>query len=318
MKKIGFIGLGTMGNPMSKNILNAGYELFVYDVNSSAVEKLVNACTAKPCSSPKEVGEKSEVVITMLPNSKIVEEVILGENGVSEGLTAGSIVIDMSSSQPSSTKKIAETLKQMDISMLDAPVSGGPPGAASGKLSIMVGGEKDIYQACLPLLKVMGDKIFHVGNSGAGHIVKAVNNLLFGATLAAACEAMILGVKSGIDPEKLVEVISVSSGRCYALNTKFPNIVFPRHFKPGFTTDLLYKDLDIALTLAKELKVPAPVSNVAQQLYLTGQQKGYGSLDNTSVIRILEDIVGIEVKPTKMNEEISENSKLEAAATKEV
>jgi 3-hydroxyisobutyrate dehydrogenase len=297
MAKVGFIGLGTMGQPMCRSILKAGYIVNVYDVNKAAVE-LLEKEGARPCDSPKELGENSNIVITMLPNSSIVEKVILGEGGLIEGLTPGSIIIDMSSSLPSSTQLIAGILKGKGISLLDAPVSGGPPGAASGKLSIMVGGEKDTYERCLPLLQVMGDKIFHVGGTGAGHIVKAVNNMLFGATLAAACEAIVLGVKAGIAPEKLVEVISVSSGRCYAVDTKFPNIVFPRHFRPGFTTDLLYKDLDIALTLAKELKVPTSVSSVAQQLYMISQQKGFGSMDNTAVIKILEEIVGVEVKPS--------------------
>ncbi|KJS21747.1 MAG: tRNA methyltransferase [Clostridiaceae bacterium BRH_c20a] len=296
MIKVGFIGLGTMGEPMSRNFLKAGYNLSVYDVNLKVVDILVNE-GAKACSSPREVGANSDVVITMLPNSTIVEKVIIEKDSVMEGIASGGIIIDMSSSQPSSTQKIANILKEKGIEMLDAPVSGGPPGAAAGKLSIMVGGKKEMYEKCLPLLEVLGSKIFHVGEAGAGHIVKAVNNLLFGTTLVAAVEAIVLGVKAGIAPEKLVEVISVSSGRCYAVDTKFPNIVFPRHFKPGFTTDLLYKDLDIALTLAKELKVPTAVSNVAQQLYMVGQQKGFGRMDNTAVIKILEEIVGIEVKP---------------------
>jgi len=295
--RIGFIGLGAMGQPMSKNINKAGYQLSVHDINPAAVQPLVEA-GAKNCATPKEVAQQSNVVITMLPNSSIVEKVILGEEGLVEVLPSGSVVIDMSSSQPSSTQMISQVLSKKNINMLDAPVSGGSTGAASGKLSIMVGGEEEVYKRYLPLLQVMGDKIFHVGGAGAGHTVKAVNNLLFGATLAAACEAIVLGVKAGISPEKLVEAISVSSGRCYAVNEKFPKIVFPRHFKPGFSTDLLHKDMDIALTMAKEHKVPLSVCSIAQQLYTIGQQKGFGSLDNTSVIKILEDIVGVEVKPS--------------------
>lgn len=297
MFKIGFIGLGTMGEGMSKNFTKAGYVLYVYDINDKAVEALVNE-GAKACDSPKEVAANSDVVITMLPNSSIIEKVVLGEDGIIEGFRSGCTYIDMSSAQPSSTQKLSDILKEKGIDMIDAPVSGGPIGAATGKLSIMVGGPKETYERCLSLLQVLGNKIYYVGDIGSGHIVKAVNNMLFGVTLAAAIEAIVLGVKAGIDPEILVKVISASSGRCYAVDTKFPNIVFPRHFRPGFTTNLLYKDIDIALTMAKELKVPTAVSNVAQQLYMIGQQKGYGKLDNTACIQILEDIVGVVVKPS--------------------
>ena len=299
-QKVGFIGLGTMGYPMSMNIIKAGYSLAAYDNDPAALEA-VEKEGAKGYNYPREVAAESDVVITMLPNSAVVEDVVLGEYGVLEGLTSEKVLIDMSSSQPSSTRMLAKTLGKKDISMLDAPVSGGPPGATEATLSIMVGGEEKTFKQCLPLLKTMGDKLFYVGEAGAGHVAKAINNLLFGTTLAAACEAITLGTKAGIAPEKLVEIISASSGRCYAVDKKFPNIVFPRHFKPGFTTDLLAKDLDIALNLANELNVPTSVCCVAQQLYKTAQQKGFGSEDNTAAIKILEEIVKVEVKPMAEN-----------------
>ncbi|KIN57459.1 2-hydroxy-3-oxopropionate reductase [Bacillus subtilis] len=236
------------------------------------------------------------MVFTSLPNSAIVETVILSEDGIINGLSDGGIIIDMSSSEPSSTRKLAEVLKERNIALLDAPVSGGPEGAAAGKLSIMVGGDESDFKENLHLLESVGNKIYYVGPNGSGHAIKAINNLLYGAIFVASCEAIALGVKAGINTNMMLEVISASAGRNFAIDVKFPNNVMPRDFNPGFSTDLLSKDMDIALSLAKEQNVPLAVSQVAKQFISIGQQKGMGSWDHTAIIQIFEDILGIEVK----------------------
>ncbi|MDK2926659.1 MAG: 2-hydroxy-3-oxopropionate reductase [Bacillota bacterium] len=294
-EKIGFVGLGLMGNAMARNLVQAGFETTVYDINPEAVQRLVDA-GAVAARNLVELGRNCTIFITSLPGSPQVEEVILGENGLAKAAATGSLFIDMSSSLPSSTRAIAGELDKAGMMMVDAPVSGGPAKAATGQLSIMVGGEDKAVERAYPILEVLGKEIIHVGAISAGHTMKAVNNLVFGVTLAGVAEAFVLGVKAGLSVEKMVEVISCSSGRCYTVDTKIPNIVMPRHFRPGFTTNLLHKDLENAITLGKQFGLPMPVSNVVQQMYAFSQAKGYGDLDNTALIRIYEEVMGVEVK----------------------
>lgn len=223
--KIGFIGLGTMGNPMVKTLLKAGYETLVYDISKEAVKKLIIEEGAKEAAI-LQIGRECDFVITMLPNSQCVEEIVLGESGLIHFLISNKVLIDMSSSVPQSTVKIANSLKEKGIEMLDAPVSGGPSKAADGTLTIMVGGDKEVFDRSYDILDALGEKIFYVGKTGVGHMVKAINNMLYGTTLVATVEAVVLGAKAGIDLEKLVEVISASSGQCYAA-PKVKRVVFP-------------------------------------------------------------------------------------------
>jgi 3-hydroxyisobutyrate dehydrogenase len=294
-EKIGFVGLGLMGNPMARNLVQAGFETMVYDINPEAVQRVADA-GAVVAQDLAELGRSCTVFITSLPGSSQVEEVILGESGLAKTAAPGSLFIDMSSSLSSSTQMIADKLGKVGMMMVDAPVSGGPPKATTGELTIMVGGEDKAVARAYPILSVLGKKIIHVGGIGAGHTMKAVNNLVFGVTLAGVAEAFVLGVKAGLSAEKMVEVISSSSGRCYTVDTKIPKIVMPRHFRPGFTTNLLLKDLENAITLGKQLGLPMPVSNVVQQMYAFSQAKGYGDLDNTALIKVYEDMVGVEVR----------------------
>lgn len=294
--KIGVIGLGTMGNPMSICLMKAGYEVKAYDVNQEAVERVCEKGAVK-ATSIAELAEDIDFCLMSLPNSSIIENVVFTKGGLLESLKPGTVLIDLSTSNPESTKKIAKALSEKGIEMIDAPVSGGPGKALTGELSIMVGGKKETIEKSMEVLKVLGSKVFEVGGIGAGHTMKIVNNLLFGATLAAGIEAIVLGTKAGLDPHKMVEVIGESSGRCYAVNTKFPNIVFPRHFKPGFKTKLLHKDMNLAIELADQLKVPLAVGNVAQQYYTAAlNNEEYAELDNTVAIKLLEEITGVEVK----------------------
>lgn len=294
-KKIGFIGLGNMGMPMSKNLVKSGYKLTVFDMNSKVVDELVAVGAAKG-ANPKDVANKSDIVILSLPNSKIIESVVCGENGAAEGLTTGNILIDMSSAEPSSTRKIAGILKSKGVDMLDAAISGGPAGAAEKKMSIMVGGQKDVFEKYHSVLDDLGNNVFLVGEIGAGHTLKSVNNLLYGAIFVATCEAIVLGTKAGLDPKIMIDVISKSAGRNFAVDVKFKSNVLNRDFNPGFSLDLLHKDMAIALKLAQELKYPISLCSYAQDVLTEGQIKGMGVMDHTAVVKKYEQLAGVEVK----------------------
>lgn len=297
-KKIGFIGLGNMGNPMAKNLLKAGYSLTVYDLVEAAVNDVVKSGAIK-ADTPKSVAETSDVVILSLPTSKIIESVVLGEDGVLEGLKKGNILIDMSSAEPSSTRKMCEILKEQGVDMLDAAISGGPTGAAVGQLSIMVGGATEVFAKYKPILDVLGNNVYHVGEVGAGHTLKAVNNLLYGAIFVATCESIVLGVKAGIDAKILLDVISTSAGRNFAVDVKFKGNVLNRDFNPGFSADLLNKDMGIALNMAKEMNYPVSLCSYAKDIITEGQLNGYGKMDHTAIVQKYEKLAGVVVKMNK-------------------
>lgn len=292
--KLGFIGIGTMGTPMSKRLLAAGYQLVVYDVNPEATAPLLEL-GAEEASSPADLAERCGKAITMLPNSTIVEQVALGPSGLAEGFAPGSLLIDMSSSIPTSTRKIAAALAETSVAMIDAPVSGGPVGAAEGSLAIMVGGPEESYQSCLPILQAMGKNTFHIGTIGSGHTLKTINNMMFAVNMLGVCEGLVTGVKAGLDPEKIVEVVSKSSGRSFALDTKAVRHILAKNFRPGFTTDLLYKDVDIATSLGRQLGVPMLAANLALQILATARGRGMNGLDNACIVKLLEEAAGVTV-----------------------
>ena len=296
MKKIGFIGIGTMGSRMAAQVMKAGYPVYVYDILQEPMAA-AEAFGAAACESPADVARKTDIFITMVRNSREVEEVVFGENGILEGAHAGHIYIDMCSSEPGSTKKIAAVMEERGIRMLDAPVSGGPIGAENGTLSILVGGEEAVMEEVLPLLRAMGapEKIIHVGGHGAGHTAKAVNNILFGTTLAATCEAIELGVKAGVPTELMVKVISSSSGNSYSIN-KLNNYVLAGKVNGGFSIALLNKDMGIADHLAEEEHVEMPVCRTAREYYREGIERGWSLLDNSKILTLFEEAGGIEIR----------------------
>lgn len=293
--RIGFIGIGAMGKPMALNLLKAGHELFVYDVVAAAVAELVNQ-GAKSCQSPKELAQNVDVVITMLPNSKIVESTITGEKGLLAGARPGQVLIDMSSVSAGSTKQMAKLAREKGVGYVDAPVSGGVVGATAGTLTIMVGGEADDVQKVQPVLQVMGKNINHVGGVGAGDSIKVVNNLLLGINMAAVAEALVLGVKSGLSPQVMLDIIKGSSGRSYALEAKGPSFILKNNFAPGFAIDLQYKDLELAAETAKSLGTPLPLGTMAQQIFEMARAKGLGREDISAVIKVWEELVGVQVR----------------------
>lgn len=294
--KVGFIGLGVMGKRMSLNILKGGYDLTVFDLVVEAVQDLVNA-GAKEAKSNAEVAKNSDIIFTSLPNSAIVENVVLGKDGILEGAKKDAIYIDLSSVTPKTTQKISAKAKEKDVHVLGAPVSGGAAGAEKGTLTVMVGGNKEIYIKALPVLNCIGKKIYFVGeDAGAGDSVKLVNNLLLGANMVAVSEALALGVKAGLDPKIMYEIISQSSGSSYALTAKYANFIAKGNFNPGFTIDLQYKDLQLAVDTAKSFKMPLIMGNVAQQMYEISRSKGFGAEDISAVLKLYEEWGNVEVR----------------------
>lgn len=294
MSKIGFIGLGIMGKPMAKNLLKAGYELVVYDINKQAVKDLVGV-GAQEGFSPKDVAERTEIIITMLPNSPHVKEVILGENGVLEGAKPGKIIVDMSSIAPLVSREIAAKVKEKGVEMLDAPVSGGEPKAIDGTLSIMVGGSPEVFEKVKDILLCMGSSAVLVGDIGSGNITKLANQIIVALNIAAMSEALVLATKAGVDPEKVYQAIRGGLAGSTVLDAKAP-MVMQRNFNPGFRIELHIKDLMNALDTAHEIGVPAfltaQVMEIMQALKVEGKEKQ----DHSSIIQFYEKLAGVEVK----------------------
>lgn len=285
--KIGFIGLGVMGKNMAENILENGYELNVYDVVEELVEEFGKK-GASVCKSPSEVASKSDVIMTSLPNSQIVTNVILGKNGVLQGAKSDAIIIDLSSITPKTIQYIAKEAEKSGVEVVDAPVSGGSIGAKNGTLTIMAGGKKEVVDSVSEILKSIGKTIYYVGSVGSGDTVKLVNNLLLGANMAAVSEALALGIKAGMDPDILFQVISKSSGNSYAFTSKYEKFIKERNFNPGFMVDLQYKDLQLAIDTAKDLKIPLVIGNLTQQLYEMARSEGMGKEDISALVKVYE------------------------------
>lgn len=293
--KIGLIGVGTMGKPMGFNLMKAGYELTVYDINPKPLKEFQEKGAAVG-QSIREVASKSDVVITMVPNSGDVEEVILKENGVMEGLKSHSIVIDMSTIDPSVSRKIAKTLREKDIYMLDAPVSGGQMGAEAATLAIMVGGEEEVFKKCLPVFKAMGKNIYYCGPSGNGEIVKIINNLMAGIFRMASAEALALGVKAGVPLKILYDVVNESSGQSRIVQVHGGAKAFKGDYEPGFASELMHKDLGLALNLGKEERVPLPLGALSHQLFTHLLSLGLGKKDTGVIFKVMEDLLNIKIR----------------------
>ena len=293
-KRIGFVGLGIMGRPMARNLLKAGYPLVVFDLNKDAMEDLVKA-GALAAHSSKEVAERTDVIITMLPDSPEVKEVILGKDGVIEGVRRDSVVIDMSSINPLVTQEIARALNGKGVKMLDAPVSGGETGAIQGTLAIMVGGEKKVFEDSLEIFRAMGKNIVHVGEIGAGGYVKLVNQIIVALNIASVGEAFCLGVKAGLDPQVIYQAIRGGLAGSQVLETKAP-MIFGRNFKPGFKIKLHQKDLQNALSTAKDLGVPLPLSSFVQQIFVSLLTEGKGDEDHSALATFFEKMAKVEIK----------------------
>jgi len=294
MKKIGFIGLGIMGKPMSKNLLKAGYPLVVYDIVAETVDEVVKAGAEKG-TSPKDVAAKADAIITMLPNSPHVKEVVLGKNGIIETMRPGSILIDMSSIAPLVSREVAAALAAKKIRMLDAPVSGGEPKAIDATLSIMVGGNRADFDEYLPILKTMGASVVLCGEIGAGNVTKLANQIVVAANIAAVSEALVLATKAGVNPDLVFQAIRGGLAGSTVMDAKAP-MMLDRNFKPGFRINLHIKDLNNVLDTAKGISAPTPLTEEAMKMMLSLRDDGMGDNDHSALVRYYEKIAGIEVR----------------------
>ncbi|WP_200957458.1 2-hydroxy-3-oxopropionate reductase [Paenibacillus sp. Root444D2] len=290
--KVGFIGLGIMGKPMSRNLLKAGYELVVLGTSKSASE--LAAAGAKTASTPKALAELVDVIITMLPNSPQVNEVVLGPNGVIEGAKSGAVVIDMSSIAPLTSQEIARKLAEKGIEMLDAPVSGGEPKAIAGTLSVMVGGKKEVFDQCYDVLKAMAASVIRTGDIGAGNVTKLANQIVVAINIAAMSEAFVLASKAGVQPELVYQAIRGGLAGSTVLDAKAP-LVMDRNFDPGFRINLHIKDLSNVLETSHEVGVPLPLTAAVMEMMQALKVDGMGDCDHGSLIRYYEKMAKVEV-----------------------
>lgn len=292
--KIGFIGLGIMGKPMSKNLLKAGYSLVVRDNSEDVMQELVEA-GAVSAATPKEVAEQVDVLITMLPNSPHVKEVVLGENGVIEGAKAGMVVIDMSSIAPLASREIYTELEKKGVEMLDAPVSGGEPKAIDGTLSVMVGGKKEVFDRYYDVMKAMAGSVVYTGDIGAGNVTKLANQVIVALNIAAMSEALVLATKAGVDPELVYQAIRGGLAGSTVLDAKAP-MVLDRNFKPGFRIDLHIKDLANALDTSHGVGASLPLTAAVMEMMQVLKQDGHGQSDHSALARYYEKLTNTEVK----------------------
>ena len=288
---IGFIGLGIMGRPMAKNLVKAGHSLVVHDIIRDPVDELVKA-GAKAGASPRDVASQSDILITMLPNSPEVELVALGKDGIIEGARSGLLYADMSTISPIVSQKVGQALAPKGVKMLDAPVSGGEKGAVDGVLSIMVGGDKAVFDRVLPLFQVMGKTITLLCPLGFGGFTKLANQIIVAVNLTALAEALTLAKKAGLDRELTLTALAGGLAGSKCLDQKKPNYL-ANTYNPGFKIDLHYKDLGLIMESARALGVPLPTTAVVQELFSALRVKGRGGLDHSGVITLLEELAGV-------------------------
>lgn len=302
IQTIGFVGLGNMGRPMTARLVKKGYAVLGSDASAQAMRDAA-AAGVTPFGGPlDELARASDAVVLMLPNSDVVRAVMMGRDGrkgLIDGLSAGDVVIDMSSSSPVETKALGATLAERSIRMLDAPVSGNVSKAITGELSIMVGGEAASLDRVRPMLEAMGSRIIHVGPLGAGHAIKALNNLVSASGLIAAAEALIIGTRFGLEPEIMLDVFNVSTGRNNSTENKFKQFVLSRRFDGGFYLALMAKDLTIALDLARTTDTPAVHSAVTRELVQAAKRNQPADADHTAVVRWLEELADVKLELLK-------------------
>ncbi len=293
-RRIGFIGLGIMGSRMAKTLLRAGYALDVFDIDRGKVDELT-AAGARGGDSPRDVARTADVVFSSLPFPATVKSVYLGPDGVLEGVRPGAILVDMSTVDPETTRAVSAAAGARNVRYLDAPVSGGYREAESGKLVIIVGGDRGAFEEVKDVLAVLGSTIHYAGPSGSGNIVKLVNNVMSMGNVLVAAEAFVLGVKSGMDGQTLFDILRTSAGRSYHFEKRFPNIL-ARNFEPGFTVDLARKDLGLAVDMARSQDVAVPAMSLLHQLYNASSALGDGGNDFASIVKLFESWARTEVK----------------------
>lgn len=288
--KLGLIGLGIMGKPMARNLLKAGYELYVYDLNAQAVEELA-AAGAHPAAGAGEVAEKCDIVMTMLPNSPQVKDVVLSPGGVLEHIRPGAVLIDMSSINPIASREIAAELEKKGVDMLDAPVSGGEPKAVDGTLSFMVGGKREVFDRCRDILAAMGSSVVLCGDTGAGNVTKLCNQIIVAVNIAAMSEALTLGQLAGVSPEIIYQAIRGGLAGSTVLDAKAP-MAMEQNFKPGFKIALHIKDLNNVLDTARTINAPTPLTCQVREMMKMLSREGMDGFDHSALIKYYEKLTG--------------------------
>jgi len=297
-ERLGFIGIGNMGLPMTHRLIDRGYDVTIFDIRKEALFPLI-ALGARAVASPAEVASEAQTILVSLPTPEVVRDVALGPSGIVKG-TAVKTYVDLSTTGSQVAELVAHELEERRISVLDAPVSGGVSGAEKGTLTVMVSGAASVFDQLKPVIEIIGKNVIYVGEKpGLGQVMKLVNNLLNATALAASSEAFVLGVKAGLDPEIMLRVINKSTGRNSATLDKFPRSILPRTFDWGFSTDLMYKDVKLCLEQAETLGVPMWVGSAVRQLwsYVVGQ--GGGTRDFTTIIQYIEAWAGVEVSKSR-------------------
>src|SRR5215210_1139075 len=294
-ERVGFVGLGIMGKPMARNLMEAGYELVLHNRTRGKAEALAAETGAEEAESPGEVARKSDMIITMLPGPPEVREVVAGEDGLLEHAREGALLIDMSTSSPVLARELAQTARERGVGMLDAPVSGGDVGAIEGTLSIMVGGDQGDFERAKPLFEAMGKTVTHVGPIGAGQVTKAANQVVVALTIEAVSEALVLGSAGGVSPEKVLEVLSGGLAGNKVMEVKRERFL-SHQFEPGGKVEFHRKDLGIALAAGREYGVVLPVTAVVCQMFEALVARGRGGWDHSSLITLIEDLAQREAE----------------------
>lgn len=291
---VAFIGLGTMGGLMSRRLVAAGISVRAFDPSAAALERAV-AAGAHPAQSPSDAATGAGMVVLSLPSPEIVEEVVTGPEGVLATLAPGSVVIDMSTIDPATTRRLHARLAEQGSSFLDAPVSGGVAKAGTGELTIMVGGDEPALERCRPLLANLGTNILRVGPSGSGQVVKLCNNMLVAVIVAGLAEALVTGAKAGVDARTLTDIVRMSAGGSWILENHLPFTTLADDYTPRFSLDLLYKDVSLFSDTADEAGVPVPLTAATEEVLKMARSRGLGSLDETVVVQMYEELVGVRV-----------------------
>jgi len=294
---VGIIGTGTMGKPMARNILKAGHSLIIYARHPEKVKDL-EAEGAKLVVSPADVGAESECILLSLPFDPEVEEVVLGEKGILAGASSGAVILDTTTGTPKAAVQVASVTAQKGLGYVDAPISGGVKGAIEAKLTFIVGGENADVKKAMPLMEELGSNVFQVGPVGAGRAVKALNQIISALNTLTLCETVVLGRKLGVSPETLFEVLSKCAANSYHLQTKLPQFIIPGKFDGGHRIEMMIKDLEIALQVAKDLNTPVMLTGLGIQMYRAGASAGYAKKDISAMVNFLGSFVGLDFTAT--------------------
>ncbi len=295
MAKLGFLGLGLMGYPMARNLLRAGHTVALWSNTASKATQLAGEAGGIACATPAEVAKQSDVVFLCVGDTAMVEQILLGKGGVIEGAGKGTTVVDASTISPSASCRIGEALAAAGIHFLGAPVTGSTPGAINGTLTFMIGGDEKVYQSVLPLLEVMGKKLYYCGGPGMGLNAKLTQNLILSNILQAFNEGLVLSTKAGVDPTLMLDILSNSAAKCGLIEYKAP-FVFRRDFTTNFSVKWMHKDIGLMLDSGEELNVPLPLTAVTRQMFQAAISKGHGEEDICSTINVLEEFAGVTVK----------------------